>query len=57
LVHGSYEPEVFKILMVMIPFLLMGMIAGNIAHKRIDGSVFTKMVYSVLFISGVFMFA
>ncbi len=57
LVNGSYEPEVFKILMVMIPFLLMGMIAGNIAHKRIDGSVFTKMVYSVLFVSGIFMFA
>ncbi len=57
LLHGSYSKEVFDILAVMVPFLIGGMIAGNIAHKKIDGGTFTKMVYSVLLVSGVFMFA
>ena len=57
LVQGNYGKEVFEILGYMIPFLLAGMILGNIAHKKIDGSTFTKMVYSVLLVSGAFMFA
>ena len=57
LFQGNYGKEVFDILGYMIPFLLAGMILGNIAHKRIDGGTFTKMVYSVLLVSGAFMFA
>ncbi|BES66448.1 sulfite exporter TauE/SafE family protein [Gottschalkiaceae bacterium SANA] len=55
--RGSYGQEVYEILGYMIPFLLVGLILGNIAHKRIDGASFTKMVYSVLLVSGAFMFA
>lgn len=57
LVQGNYGKEVFEILGYMVPFLLAGMVLGNIAHKRIDGGTFTKMVYGVLLVSGMFMFA
>lgn len=57
LIHGSYSTEVLKTVLVMLPFLLAGMIAGNIAHKKIESGFFSKLVYSVLLISGVFMFA
>jgi hypothetical protein len=57
LFHGSYPREVFVIMGTMVPFLIAGMVIGNIAHKRIDGTTFTKMVYSVLLVSGFFMFS
>lgn len=56
-IGNNYDIEVVRILLYMIPFLLMGMFMGNIAHKRIKESAFSKLVYSVLLISGIFMFA
>lgn len=48
--------SVIKLLLVSIPFLAVGMIAGNIAHGKINEKLFTKMIYVVLLFSGVFMF-
>ncbi len=55
-INGSYEIDVVKMLLYMIPFLLVGMIAGNIAQKRIKEGAFSRLVYSVLLVSGIFMF-
>jgi hypothetical protein len=32
------------------------MLLGNAAHGRINAGMFTKLIYFVLFVSGIFMF-
>ena len=39
-----------------VPFLLAGMLLGNLAHNRIDEEFFEKVVYIVLLVAGLFMF-
>ncbi|SKC89411.1 sulfite exporter TauE/SafE family protein [Maledivibacter halophilus] len=53
---GIMTKEVINLTIWMIPFLIVGMVLGNMAHKRIDGSSFNKIVYGALLISGIFMF-
>lgn len=55
-ITGIMTEKVINLSLWMIPFLIIGMILGNIAHKRISGSSFTKFVYGALLISGLFMF-
>ncbi|MBO1265408.1 sulfite exporter TauE/SafE family protein [Proteiniclasticum sp. SCR006] len=57
MLNRSYDAEAVQTLLFMIPFLLVGVLFGNIAHKKIKESAFSKLVYSVLLVSGVFMFA
>ncbi|RCX20092.1 hypothetical protein DFR58_102161 [Anaerobacterium chartisolvens] len=53
--QGAMTPPVLELLLWTLPFLVVGMILGNYAHRKIKGNSFTKVVYGVLLISGVFM--
>jgi uncharacterized membrane protein YfcA len=53
--HAMTMP-VMQTLLVSLPFLAAGMLLGNAAHGRINAGMFTKLIYFVLFVSGIFMF-
>lgn len=52
---GVMSEPVFKIVLWTLPFLAIGMVLGNYAHKKIRGNSFVKLVNGVLLLSGVFM--
>lgn len=49
-------PGFTKLLLGVIPFLFVGMLLGNKAHNKVNETLFTRMVYGVLLVSGFFMF-
>lgn len=53
--QGVMTAPVIELILWTLPFLVVGMILGNYAHKRIKENYFIKVVYIVLLISGVFM--
>lgn len=53
--NNVINAEVIKLLLITMPFLIAGMLLGNIAHHRVNDTVFTKIVYAVLLLSGLFM--
>ena len=55
-VKGDITPEVTTLLLYCLPFLIIGGLLGNYAHHKIKETIFSKMVYVVLFISAMFMF-
>ena len=55
-VSGRMTAEIWEIIAVCLPFLLLGAIAGNVAHRYINDRFFSQIVYSVLLVSGLFMF-
>ena len=44
-----------KLVLTSLPFLALGALLGDIAHHRISGERFTRLIYVVLLISAVFM--
>ena len=44
-----------KLVLTSLPFLAVGGILGDVAHRRISGERFTKLIYLVLLLSAVFM--
>ena len=55
LLTGAFTPEVTRLSLITLPFLLAGVILGAWAHKRISDQYFTRVVYIVLFLSGCFL--
>ena len=55
-VANQLSPEMWRFTLYGAPALLAGTILGNYAHKKVSDSVFTKLIYSVLLVSGVFIF-
>lgn len=55
ILSGAITPEVINLLLWTIPFLFTGMILGNIVHKKVNDTLFVRMVYAVLLIAGLFM--
>jgi uncharacterized protein len=53
---GRMTPEIWEIIGVCLPFLLVGALAGNWAHRHIKDRYFSQIVYGVLLVSGLFMF-
>jgi len=49
--------EIWEIIAICLPFLLVGAIGGNWAHRHIKDRYFSQIVYSVLLVSGLFMFS
>ena len=43
--------------LLMMPFLLIGIVLGERVHDRVDGELFRRIVFWVLLVCGVFMFA
>lgn len=56
LISGRMTAEIWKIIGVCLPFVLVGAAAGNWAHRHIKDRYFSQIVYSVLLVSGLFMF-
>ena len=53
---GRMTPEIWKIIGICLPFLGIGALAGNWAHRHIKDRYFSQIVYGVLLVSGLFMF-
>ncbi len=49
------NPQIWRIVAVGIPFSLIGMVAGNWAHHRVDEFNFRRIVYAVLIVSGLML--
>jgi uncharacterized membrane protein YfcA len=52
---GAINRNVIILLLVCMPFLFAGMLIGNKAHNKVDDELFTRLVYAVLLLSGLFM--
>ena len=55
-ISGRMTPEIWEIIGVCVPFLAVGALAGNWAHRHIKDRYFSQIVYGVLLVSGLFMF-
>ena len=53
--QGLFTAESMGELGLMAPFLIAGIIAGEIAHHRVDADVFAKIVFAMLFVTGTIM--
>lgn len=56
IISGTITLPIIKLLLSCLPFLALGMVLGNKAHKKVDEDIFIKLVYGVLLVSGFFMF-
>jgi len=56
IIKGTITFPMIKLLIYTLPFLAAGMVIGNIAHNKVNEDIFIKLVYTVLFLSGFFMF-
>lgn len=52
---GRFTAGAWRELGFMAPFLIAGIVAGEIAHRRVDADLFSKIVFSMLFATGVVM--
>ncbi len=52
---GAVTTEMWKLLLVLIPFLIVGALLGDWAHHHIKDSHFSTIVYGVLVASGIVM--
>lgn len=55
-IQGAITPNVLKLTLEVIPFLILGAVFGNKSHHKIKENDFIKLVYIVLLISTCFMF-
>jgi uncharacterized protein len=53
---GVIDMETLRFILLILPFLLLGLISGNFIHHKLDRLFFTKVVYVVFLLAGVFMF-
>jgi uncharacterized membrane protein YfcA len=53
---GRMTPQIWEIIATCMPFLIAGALAGNWAHTHIKDKYFSRIVYGVLLVSGLFMF-
>ena len=56
LISGRMTAQTWEIIGVCLPFLLVGALGGNWAHRHIKDRYFSQIVYGVLLVSGLFMF-
>lgn len=54
---GQFTGEAWGLLAWMAPFLVAGIVAGELVHNRVDGSLFSRIVFSTLFATGWIMLA
>lgn len=52
IVDGVWTQETTKLLVVSLPFLLLGIVVGDYLHHRVNEYIFRLIVYGVLFASG-----
>lgn len=52
---GQLGGDVWKTALLGCPFLVLGTVLGDLAHRRVSNALFTKLTYGILLVSGVFM--
>ena len=52
---GSVDGEILKTILIMVPFVIAGLILGNLAVDKVSGKLFTLLVYICLLLTGIFM--
>lgn len=57
LYKGDITPHVGTLMLYTIPFLVLGIAAGNFIHYKVKDSSFNKLVYILMGLSGIFMVA
>jgi len=53
---NQLSPEMWRFSLYGAPALIAGALLGNYAHKKVSDAAFTKLIYSVLLVSGMFVF-
>ncbi|WP_367567333.1 sulfite exporter TauE/SafE family protein [Lacrimispora sp.] len=51
--NGLWNPQLIKVQIISIPFLIGGMVIGTKLYKTMSQQVFMKLTYILLFISGI----
>jgi len=54
-IDGSVTADMLRTILCLIPFVIGGIIAGNLIVKRVNNKVFSVVVYACLLVTGVFM--
>lgn len=54
-INGAFTAALMKDVGIMMPFLLTGIVAGEIVHNRVNELFFRRLVFIVLLITGAFM--
>ena len=52
---GSVTGEILRTILIMVPFVIAGVILGSLAVSKVNGKVFTLLVYICLLLTGIFM--
>lgn len=50
------DAHILRISALCLPFTVAGMVAGNLAHHRMDELLFRRIVYAVLLATGLIMY-
>lgn len=54
-VDGSITAGMLKTVLCLVPFLVAGIVAGNLIVRKVDNKVFSIVVYACLLVTGIFM--
>jgi uncharacterized membrane protein YfcA len=49
---AQLTPQILRVSAFCVPFTVIGMVAGTVAHHRVDEVFFRRLVYAVLILSG-----
>ncbi len=55
--NSGFTFETFTNTLTQLPFLLAGIIVGEVVHNKVNSRTFSIIVFSLLFLTGIFMFA
>ena len=55
IMQGKFTADSGLQLGIMAPFLVAGIVAGEIVHHRVDSDLFAKIVFAMLFVTGIVM--
>ncbi len=55
-ISGRITPVMWKELLCLLPFMIAGIIVGELIHNKVNGRMFLALVYVVLLVTGVVMF-
>ena len=55
-IGAQFPSECERALLISFPFFIAGAILGDLAHKHIRDTVFSRITYATLFLTAIFMF-
>lgn len=55
LIEGSYTAPIAKTTLILIPFVIAGIVAGERIHDKVNAKTFSLIVFGMLLVTGIFM--